>query len=463
MLSQALSRITELEAYVQILRTENESLKQENKELKARLSLTSENSSKPPSSDGLKKAPAFPREQTGKKPGGQAKHPGYNLRMVENPDRVVTCKSSTCTCGHCLEGVESVYVAARQVFDMPKPIIEVTEYQQHLTRCPHCGTVNRGEFPAGVKAPAQYGPRTRAFAALCRNDHSLPYKKTCDLFFELTGQRLNASSIYNNDKLLFELLSPVEMVILRNLLWAALAHSDETGMRCEGELYWLHVFSDKLFTYLFLHSNRGRKAIDSQFCHLKEYGGWLVHDCLATYFKLDNVKHAVCGCHILRELQAEIDQKSPWATKFHAFLLRVKDTEFDTRLANRLLIEAEFDEIIQQGDREEPPPTATGKKGRKKRTKGRNLLERLRLRKDAVLAFAFNKEVPFTNNQAERDLRPSKSKMKVAGCFRDFTAGEIFARIYSFISTVRKHGQSVFDALLSIFEGRGYCFDGAAK
>ena len=97
-----------------------------------------------------------------------------------------------------------------------------------------------------------------------------------------------------------------------------------------------------------------------------------------------------------------------------------------------------------------------GRKGRYKRTRGRNLVERLIREKDAVLAFAFNKEVPFTNNLAERDIRPARVKQKISNCFRTFTGAEIYVRIEGFISTARKNQRCVFKELCTTFEGHNF-------
>jgi len=192
---------------------------------------------------------------------------------------------------------------------------------------------------------------------------------------------------------------------------------------------------------------------------LQNFFNWTVHDCWASYFNLENVKHAVCGAHILRELQAQIENMSNWALKFKTFLLKIYKMPIDERIKIRSEIQTEFDLIIKQAQIEEPYPEKTGKRGKLKRTKGRNLLERLEKLKPAVLAFAFNDEVPFTNNQAERDLRPVKVKLKVSGCFRTLVGAEHYARIAGFISTSRKNNHNVFQELCNIFTGKSFLLE----
>jgi len=199
-------------------------------------------------------------------------------------------------------------------------------------------------------------------------------------------------------------------------------HADETGLRTAGKPHWLHKVTTLLYTYLFVHEKRGSGAIQINKSILTDYIGWLVHDCWSSYFNLKNLKHAICGAHILRELQGLIEGgETKWAKVFKSFLLSVYMMPFEERVKRRNHIESRYDRICGFGEKKEPPPVKTaGRKGRYKRTRGRNLVERLIREKDAVLAFAFNKEVPFTNNLAERDIRPAKVKQKISNCFRTF-------------------------------------------
>jgi len=200
------------------------------------------------------------------------------------------------------------------------------------------------------------------------------------------------------------------------------------------------------------------QAIQSNKSILMDYIGWLVHDCWGSYFNLKNLKHAICGAHILRELQGLIDGgETKWAKVFKSFLLSIYKMPFEERVKQRNHIESRYDRICGFGEKVEPPPVKTaGRKGRYKRTQGRNLVERLIREKDAVLAFAFNKEVPFTNNLAERDIRPAKVKQKISNSFRTFKGAEIYARIEGFISTARKNQRCVFTELCTTFEGHNF-------
>jgi transposase len=443
--------VVELKTENESLRAENESLRAENTSLKARLKLDSHNSSKPPSSDGLTKKPAFPRPSNGKK-GGQVGHKGKTLEFSSNPDKIVECKAAAkCTCGHDLSNEPNQIAARRQVFDMPIPRLEVTEYHVLSTKCSCCGQIHKGQFPEGVNAPVQYGNGVKAFLSLLINDCKLSVGKTRDLFNDLFSYYINENTIQTAVKICYEKLESTEEWIKNNILAARTAHFDETGIRCAGKLHWLHVASSVLFTYLFVHQKRGKLAIESDQSILTQFTGWAIHDCWASYFSLEFLKHGICGAHLIRELQALIESNSQWAIQFKSFLLEIFNTDLDVRIRDKAQILERYDQIIAIGQLEEPQPPKTGKKGRLKRTKGRNLLERLEKHKTAVMAFAFNADVPFTNNLAERDLRPVKVKQKVSGCFRTFDGASHYARIAGFVSTIRKNKLNVFSELCRIF------------
>lgn len=212
------------------------------------------------------------------------------------------------------------------------------------------------------------------------------------------------------------------------------------------------------YTYLFVHEKRGGIALNSDKSILNKIEGWLVHDCWSSYFNFKGLKHAICGAHILRELQGLIDSgESKWAKTFKTFFMDIYLKPFNQRIEQMANIKARYMKICSIGKTQEPPPyKSPGKRGRLKRTKGRNLVERLIREMDAILAFAFNENVPFTNNLAERDIRPVKIKMKVSNCFRTLAGAEIYARIESFVSTARKNNRNVFDELCNTFDGHNF-------
>ena len=459
------SQVASLEKENAALRKENAELKQENillkieiSELKARLNQNSSNSSKPPSSDYFNRKPAFSKTSVGKK-GGQSGHKGDTLKQIENPDKIVECRPDKCECGHTFNSAESLVAEKRQVFDLPQPKLEVTEYQIFSGRCPICGKTHKGISPSNVNSPVQYGNGVRAFSTMLSTTYKLPYKKIQLMFKDLFGYSLNESTVYSANKRCYNELAQSEKLILENLLKEQVVHADETGIKVNKKNHWIHTLSSILFTYQFAHEKRGREAFISESSILDNLVNWLIHDCWSSYFNLEKIKHALCGAHLIRELQGVIDnnENNKWAIDLRRFLLEVKEMSFTKRLQNRSNIEMRYQNICELGNNTEPLPIRIpGKRGKPKKTKARNLVERLIKHRDAVLAFAFNPEVPFTNNLAERDLRPTKLKLKISNCFRSEDGAKIYARIESFVSTARKNNKNIFEELKGTFDGQNF-------
>ena len=438
------------------LKRENALLKQEIIDLKLQLNTNSRNSSKPPSSDGYKKKPGIPREKKGKQ-GGQKGHKGKTLPQTDNPDVIVACVPSACKCGYHFTKEEFTLLEKRQVFELPPPKLEVTEYQVFQAIC-SCGIKSKGSTPECVKATVQYGNRAKAFTVLLNSHYKMPYKKIQLLFGDLFGYSINESTVYSASQYCFEQLEQTEQVIKSEVSKSQVVHADESGLRVLTKLHWLHTASTELYTYLFVHQKRGNEALMSEQSVLNNINGWLVHDCWSSYFKFKSLKHAICGAHILRELEGlKESPTSKWAKIFKQFLLKIYYQPLEERVKQRVQIESRYLLICHIGEKLEPPPKKTaGKTGRYKRTKGRNLVERLIREKEAILAFAFNEHVPFTNNLAERDIRPVKLKMKISNCFRTFKGAQMYTRIESFLSTTRKQNRNVFEELCNTFEGHNF-------
>ena len=455
--------IKALQALVRQLLAENAALKAEIAELNARLQADSHNSHQPPSSDGLRKRPALPRPR-GRKQGGQPGHHGKTLKMVAHPDNTIACKPGVCSCGASLQHAPGIVIERRQVFDLPEPTLDVTEYQRLRCQCPVCGTMHEGVFPSHVKAPTQYGAGVLAFATLLNNGYMIPFQKVQGIFADLFGYAVNESTLVTANTTGYDALAPSEAVIQAHLQRSAVCHFDETGIRVEGKLHWQHVVSSPSATYLFVHAKRGTQALNSPQSLLPTYHGWAVHDCWASYFGYASCRHALCGAHLLRELTAVAEQGSRWAPQMHTLLRTLyRCSDFGTRTVTYPQRWSQlYDTLCHRAQQEEPPPKRGHRRGKATRTKGRNLLERLIKYKQAVLAFALYDEVPFTNNQAERDLRPVKVKQKIAGCFRTLLGAQHYARISSFISTARKQHRHVFKELRQVFLGDSFLIQSVA-
>lgn len=452
--------IDELQALIRALLAENARLQARVAELEAHMKQDSHNSHQPPSTDGYRKRPALSKP-AGRKRGGQPAHHGNTLRRVEHPDRTIACRPLRCVCGASFDEVSGSVLERRQVFDLPEPTLEVTEYQRLRCQCPRCGHMQDGVFPDHVQAPTQYGDGVRAFATLLNTPYKLPFRKIRRLFADLFGYAINESTLVTANTQCYTALAPSERAIKAQLLASSVCHFDETGLRVEGTLQWQHVASNSQATYLFVHPKRGQQALNSEASLLPTYQGWAIHDCWRSYFTYTTCRHGLCGAHLLRELTAVTEQGRRWASHMHRFLLALyRQSDKGTGTVQHpqrwnLL----YDRLCHIAQREEPPPERRHPKGKATRTKGRNLLERLIEHKSAVLAFAFSPEVPFTNNQAERDLRASKVKQRIAGSFRTRQGADHYARITSFVSTARKQHRHVFTELRRIFQGTSYLLE----
>jgi transposase len=457
------TNIEELQALVGQLLDENAALKARVAELEARLKADSHNSHQPPAADGLRKRPALPRP-VGRKRGGQPGHQGKTLAMVTHPDITVACSPDRCPCGASFRDVPGLVIERRQVFELPAPKLAITEYQRLRCQCPVCGRMHDGQFPADVPAPTQYGTGVSALVTLLNVAYAIPFKKIQGLFTDLYGAAINERTLITANATCYEALASSYDTIKTQILASPVCHFDETGLRVEGRLHWQHTASTADATYLFVHSHRGQRALSSDSSPLPAYTGWAVHDCWASYFLFPSCHHALCGAHLLRELTALTEEGSRWATQMHTFLLTLYQvTNNGTRaVTDPHRWSAIYDRVCHRAQQEEPPPSRLHQKGKPKRTKGRNLLDRLIAYKAAVLAFAFHVDVPFTNNQAERDLRPIKVKQKIAGCFRTLVGAQQYARIASFVSTARKQHRHVFKELCRVFQGHSFLLEPAS-
>jgi transposase len=433
-------------------------------ELKRQLGASSRNSSKPPSSDGLDKpAPKSLRGRSERKPGGQPGREGRTLRQVERPDEVVVHEPGACTgCGGTLTGEDRpAGVLRRQVFDIPKSTVRVVEHRLLARRCV-CGTVTQAPAPAGVSAPAQYGPHAAAIAVYLVLGQHLPVARTAALLAELFGTPMSVGTVAAWTSRAAAGLEPFTAAARRALGGAELVHLDETGLRVAGRLHWLHVASSARFTGLFCHRRRGKEAIDAAGV-LPGFTGIAVHDAFTSYSRYPTATHALCNAHLLRELIAVVDHHDAhppsgadtpagwcWAAQVIDALLALKAITGTGALpgpdvlatSRRLIVSAALIGASAQGG----PPGAVGRRHRA-------LARRIRRRLDEYLRFASDLRVPFDNNQAERDIRMVKIKQKVSGCLRTLAGAQDFAAMRSYLSTAAKHGRRPFDVLTELTSG----------
>ena len=421
-------------------------------ELEKRLGLNSKNSSKPPSSDGFKKLPPSSLRQKGKNSsGGQKGHEGHTLNQVGNPDKII--RHELTNCPHCKNQLskEVIGLTKRQVFDIPPVKMEVTEHQAEIKICSCCKKEVCAEFPIGVNVPAQYGPRIKAQAVYLGVQHFIPEDRLQIIFQDLYGAKIATATLVKFSNDLAGNLDGFYQKVLEKIKFAALKHMDETGFRISGKTAWLHVASDEKLTYY--HSSPKRKSL------LEGVIGTVVHDHWKPYYQM-NVAHALCNAHHLRELQALIEDKEAWAKKMKKLLLFMHKyrqlfvDEIPKEKTNRL--DKIYNKIIEEGlgyHLKRRKNLIYGGMFTRKRYPGHNLLLRLKNYRSDVLRFLYDPTIPFTNNQAEQDLRMMKLKQKISGGFRTTNGAEVFIRIRTFLSTARKQGWDIFNTLANSING----------
>jgi transposase len=424
--------------------------------LERQLGLNSKNSGKPPSSDGLKKPPRVRslRGKSDKPSGGQPGHQGETLRQVERPDFIEQHQAKTCA--HCRARLTAAMVTGvvkRQVFDIPKPVLEVTEHQAVIYTCTHCKGVTQAVFPEGVTSAAQYGLRLHATAVYLSFGQLLPEDRVAATMSDLFGARLCPATVSAMGAKRASGLKPLADILATRVAAAPVKHLDETGFRIGGRTQWLHVASTMGLTSYRVSPKRGSLP--------PLMTGIIVHDHWKPYYTMSGVEHALCNAHHLRELKALIEiEQEPWARRMYKLLIkacRTVERAIDRgarTLAARTMrrLERRYDAIVASGlafHRTQPALLKKGARGRQPRRSGHNLLVRLRNYKADVLRFAGNFSVPFTNNQAERDIRMMKVKQKISGCFRTTAGAENFATLRAVISTARKQSWNILDTLVT--------------
>lgn len=432
--------------------------------LQGRLAKDSHNSSKPPASDGLARKTRSLRRRSGKSPGGQLGHRGETLRLVATPDAVVEHRPPVCAaCQLPLPDDAPVVLRdRRQVQELPPVRLRVTEHQALHVQCPACRTVTVGMFPIEAPSRAQYGPRLRAFAVYLVEQQLVPYGRVRELLAERYDAHLSRGTLVQWVRRAAAALEPVASQIKAALGRAPVLHSDETGVRQAGRLGWAHVASTARLTHYAIHPKRGAAATDA-IGILPSYTGVSVHDGWKPYQANTQCRHALCNIHHLRELTfLEEQYQQAWAKDLKRLLLEMKAATEQARrqgaahlhAAERTAFVARYDALLAAGLAANPPPDrGPCRRGRIKQSPARNLLERLWLGREQVLAFLDDLRIPFDNNQAERDLRMLKVQQKVSGCFRSGAGSGAFACIRGYLSTLTKQGVALLAALETVCAG----------
>jgi transposase len=452
--------LAEANARTEALTAENQRLAEENAELRRRLGQNPRNSDRPPSSEGLAKpAPKSLRGKSGRKPGGQPGHEGTTLRQVERPDVVVRHEPQACSaCGDSLVGADQTGIVRRQVFEIPQTRARVTEHQLVTRRC-GCGQHTTGAAPARVDAPVQYGARLTAIVVYLMVAQFGAQKRVAEAVADLFGVPISqgtvaALTVKNAKRLEGDFLGALRGALARENL----VHFDETGMRVDGRLHWVHSASSGKYSLVYVHRHRGRKGIDAGGI-LPGFTGVAVHDAWAPYDCYGDATHVLCCAHLLRELIAvvETEQANIWAQQAIDALLVLKQAAEAAVATGRTgidpLVRAEQTNLFRQAalvaikDHGEQ----TSKLDKKLAALGRRMRDRM----GDYLRFACDPHrFPFDNNAAEREIRMVKLRQKVSGCMRTLTGAQQFCAIRSYLATAAKHTVNALDALVLLAEDR---------
>ncbi len=461
---KAEERIAHLEAENTALREQVSQLQVRLAELEGRLAQNSHNSNKPPSSDGLAHKRYRWRPPSGKKSGGQPDHPGRTLKIVEEPDIIV--KHRPKQCAHCQQELSEVtgeVIERRQVYHLPPLRLVVSEHQIEQVMCSHCRQVSSGSFPSEVSAPAQYGPDVRALAVYLQQYQLIPSERTCEALYDLYGCEISEGTLARWVTEAAERLEETMEKIGQWVRASQVQHADETGVRLGGKLHWLHVNSTRFLTHLAWHTKRGYQALEA-IGIWPRFRGRAMRDRWVSYDRY-GCAMSICAAHVLRELTyLEEQEQQDWAGQMKAVLLGMHAAADEWRQQGASALPAlerdewvaEYFEVLVQGFAAQPAPLpeeVPKRRGRRKQTPAKNLLDDLRRRAEQILAFLDDLSLPFTNNQAERDLRMVKVQQKISGTFRSEAGLTAFCRIRSYLSTMRKQGHAMLVALAAVFAG----------
>ncbi len=433
-------------------------------DLEERLGRNPRNSSMPPSAEGFTKPPAPSRAErraAGRKQGKQPGAPGKHLAQVTDPDQVVSHTPASCTsCGAGLDDAEVVDTERRQVFDLPKIHLMVTEHIAERRRC-RCGCTTKASFPKTATAPACYGPDIRALATYLAVHQHLPMDRMAQLFADVLGAPVSVGALAQMVTEAAEATTPFTDATRLLLHEADVVHFDETGGRVTGRLHWVHSASTGLLTLIDCHQKRGRAAMDDLGV-IGAMTGVAVHDGWRPYRHYD-VDHALCNAHHLRELIAVgVGWDQGWANDLASLLVEAKrDVEaakaggadhLDTAVLHSIRVR--YGRLVAKGFAANPAPEVGKRSGYEK--KAFNLLVRLDGQRADVLRFTINFRVPFDNNQAERDIRMVKLQQKISGSWRTLEGAKNFCAIRSYVSTLRKQDHDVLAGLRRLFDGQAW-------
>ena len=356
--------------------------------------------------------------------------------------------------------------SVRNEIDVDIKVVLKRHYTESYVCAKEAGKIAAGRFPERIKSSMQYGPGVKALAATLNTEGMMSVARIHDFLLAALGLPVCAGTVSAMVKELAFRLGGTVQAVVRALMASPVNNADETGFRVEGSLYWLHSVCNADFTYLAVQKKRGEEGMRA-IGFLPEYRGIVVSNGLGAYWKFDNLSHAVCNAHILRELKGihESDPKQAWAEDMRSLLREMAHARNEAVRAGApalppetvLAFRTRYDALLEQAAGKNPLPVRQpGQRGRLAKGPVRCLIDRLTAHRDEALLFLEDFRVPFTNNRAEQSLRMAKAKGKVSGCMRTLSGADDFAAIMSFIGSVKKHGINVLSAVKDAFRGNAY-------
>jgi len=457
-----------LEKQNQTIEKQNQTLEKQTQtivELNEKLNKNSKNSSKPPSSDGLKKSsPNSLRQPSGKKQGGQIGHEGKGFSLLKKPDKTedyIPSKCNTCSnYGKCkFSGIADTRYEVDIVVNT-----NVTQHRALSYLCANTGEIITGAFPNNITSTIQYGNNLKGLVVSLNTVGMVSFNRTHEILSAVFNIPISTGTIHTMVRdCATKVTDTVERIRLA-CIDSVLNHFDETGSRVDKKTMWFHNASNERYTYLTVSPKRGHLGMND--CNvLPHFQGIAVHDCWQSYWMYPAVQHAICCAHLLRELTGILENhpEQTWSKQMIELLLRMKKVRDKAVESNKESLsyyhlhrfDIEYETIINTARIQNPiKEKAPNKRGRQAKGKVRALVERLSEYKESICLFTKNFIVPFDNNQAERDIRMIKIKTKVSGCFRTKEGADAFAKIMSYIGTAHKHGINTFVAVKQALNGQ---------
>ena len=411
------------------------------------------------------------KDETSTQSGANAKGKRQNGALSGNTRTVETIqvvKVSECQC--CGEDLGDTPASGHERRTKIDIVFEkvVSHLDAEIKMCPRCETQNKGRFPADMSGPVQYGPGIKGYVMNLLIAQMLSLKRVQQSIQTLIGRVLSEATILKYVMQLHQALEAWEQSAIDQLLQMPTLHVDETSLRVDRKNHWIHVYSAGDITLKRLHPKRGLEAIEA-IGIIPRYGGVVIHDCWPSYLSYKHCGHGLCGSHLLRELTFIVDANGyAWAANIKRLLQ--ENCAIVAKRESKHLTEREYKKlqkryrnILTRGEKELPPipPKQNGKRGKVAKSDAHNLWERLKKHETAVLLFAKLPHVPFTNNRAERDLRMSKVKQKISGCFRTRKYAEAYCRISSYLQSMANQGYNPLVAIQMAFSGQIYADRGA--